>query len=138
MGHGRAASTAAMVYLAGDGVAPDPKEALRLATRAAELEDPSGLVVLGELQFQAGDIDQARATWTRVSRLKPVGPTGQPEQPSDNLVAQQGADLLKLIEYRQRKPEPGRFAMVTVPHVHQGYNNRSFATGAPWGAESLI
>jgi TPR repeat protein len=123
MGHGRAAATAAMVYLAGDGVAPDHEEARRLATRAAELNDPSGHVVLGELQFQAGEIELARVTWTKVSRLKPVGPTGQPEQPSDNLAAQQGADLLKFIEYRCRKPEPGRFALVKVPHVHQGYNN---------------
>jgi hypothetical protein len=30
---------------------------------------------------------------------------------------------LKLIEYRQRKNEPGQFAFVPVPHIHQGYNN---------------
>ncbi len=123
MGSGRAASTAAMVYLAGDGVTPDRKEALKLATRAAELNDPSGLVVLGELYFKAGEIQQARANWTKVSRLKPVGPTGHPEQPSDSMAAQQGADLLKLIDYRQRKSEPGQFALIDVPHVHQGYNN---------------
>jgi len=50
VGHGRAASTAAMVYLAGEGVAPDAGEARKLAARAAELNDPSGLVVLGEIQ----------------------------------------------------------------------------------------
>jgi len=123
MGNGRAASTAAMVYLAGDGVPPDPKEALRLASRAVELNDPSGLVVLGEIQFKAGEIEQARSNWTKVSGLKPVGPTGQPTQPSANMAAQQGADLLKLIDYRQRKSERGKFAIVNVPHVHQGYNN---------------
>lgn len=123
MGHGRAASTAAMVYLAGDGVAPDAAEALKLATRAVELNDPSGLVVLGEITFQAGKIEQARTHWTRVSQMKPVGRTGHPEQSSDNMAAQQGADLLKLIEYRHRKPEPGTFALLDAPHVHQGYNN---------------
>ncbi len=122
-GHGRAASTAAMVYLAGDGVAPDPAEARRLAERAAELDDPSGLVMLGEIQFQAGEIEPARASWTKVSRMKPTGRTGHPEQPSDHMAAQQGADLLKLIDHRRRKPEPGRFALVPMPHIHQGWNN---------------
>jgi len=123
MGHGRAASTAAMVYLAGEGVAADAAEARKLAERAAELNDPSGLVVLGEIRFQAGEIEEARAYWTRVSQMKPVGRTGQPEQPSDNLAAQQGADLLKLIDYRRRKPEPGKFTLVPMPHIHQGWNN---------------
>jgi hypothetical protein len=123
MGHGRAASTAAMVYLAGDGVAPDPVEARKLATRAAELNDPSGLLVLGEIHFQAGEIEQARAHWTKVSQMKPVGRTGRPEQPSDNMAAQQGADLLKLINYRRRKPEQGKFALVAMPHIQQGWNN---------------
>ena len=123
MGSGRAAAEAAMVYLSGEGVPANPQEARRLAARAAELNDPSGLVVLGEIQFQAGDIEQARAHWTKVSQMKPVGPTGQPVQPSDNMSAQEGADLLKLIDYRHRKSEPGIFAFVDAPHVHQGYNN---------------
>jgi len=123
MGHGRAASTAAMVYLAGEGIAPDMAEARKLAERAAELNDPSGLVVLGEIEYQAGEIEPARAHWAKVSQMKPVGPTGRPEQPSDNMAAQQGADLLKLIDYRRRKPEPGKFALVPVPHIHQGWNN---------------
>lgn len=123
MGSGRAASTAAMVYLAGEGVAPDPAEARRLAERAAEMDDPSGLVVLGEIQFQAGEVEQARAHWTRVSRLQPVGATGHPEQPGDQTAAQQGADLLRLVEYRHRKPEPGTFALVPIPHLQQGWNN---------------
>jgi TPR repeat protein len=123
MGHGRAASTAAMVYLAGDGVAPDPMEARKLATRAAELNDPSGLVLLGEIHFQAGEIEAARAQWTKVSQIEPSGRTGHPEQPSDAMAAQQGADLLRLLEYRRRKPEPGKFALVPMPHIHQGWNN---------------
>ncbi len=123
MGHGCAASTAAMVYLAGEGVVPDPAAARRLAVRAAELNDPSGLVVLGEIEFQAGEIEQARAHWTKVSRLKPVGLTGHPEQPSDNVAAQQGADLLKLMDCRRRKPEPGKFGLVAMPHIQQGWNN---------------
>ena len=129
-GHGRAASTAAMAYLAGDGVPPDAKEARRLAERAAELNDPSGLVVLGELHFQAGEVEKARALWTKVSRTKPVGATGQPVQPSDQMAAQQGADLLKLIGDRSRKAEPGEFALVPMPHIHQGWNNCGATTCA--------
>ena len=53
----------------------------------------------------------------------PTGPTGHPAQPSADASAQQGADLLKLIPYRQRKSEPGKFAYVQMPHIHQGYNN---------------
>jgi hypothetical protein len=113
----------AMVHLAGEGVPPDAAVARTLAARAAELNDPSGLVVLGEIQFQAGELEQARANWTKVSQMKPTGPTGQPEQPSDNIAAQQGADLLKLVDYRRRAPEPGQFALVPMPHIQQGWNN---------------
>ena len=122
-GLGRAASTAAMALLSGEGVAPDAAEARRLAERAAELNDPSGLVVLGEMQFQAGDLDAAKTNWARAAKLLPTGLTGHPAQPSGNASAQQGADLLKLIETRQRKGEPGKFAFVQMPHIHQGYNN---------------
>ena len=122
-GHGRAASAAAMAYLSGEGVARDPAEARRLAERAAELNDPSGLVVLGEMQFRAGEMDAAKANWTKASKLLPTGATGHPAQPSGNASAQQAADLLKLIEYRQRKGEPGKFAFVQMPHIQQGYNN---------------
>jgi len=122
-GHGRAAACAAMAYLSGEGIAPDAAQARRLAERAAELNDPSGLVVLGEIQFQAGELDAAKANWTKASQLRPTGPTGHPAQPSADASAQQGADLLKLIDYRQRKGEPGKFAFVKMPHIHQGYNN---------------
>jgi len=122
-GHGRAASTAAMAYLSGEGVAADAVLARKLAERAAELNDPSGLVVLGELQFQAGEIDAAKANWTKASKLHATGATGHPAQPSGNASAQQGADLLKLADYRRRKGEPGKFAFVPMPHINQGYNN---------------
>lgn len=122
-GHGRAASEAAMAYLTGEGMDADPAEARRLAERAAELDDPSGLVLLGELQYQSGDLEGAKTSWGKVSQMRPVGPTGNPEQPSDQLASQQGADLLKLMDWRKRKPEPGRFAFVDAPHIHQGYNN---------------
>ncbi len=122
-GHGRAAASAAMAYLSGEGVPPDPEKARRLAERAAELENAAGFVVLGGMHFQAGEIDAARECWTRASKLHPTGETGHPAQPSDHASAQQGADLLKLIEYRQGKSEPGKFAYVPMPHIHQGYNN---------------
>ncbi|MEI6175341.1 MAG: hypothetical protein WCS43_00500 [Verrucomicrobiota bacterium] len=122
-GNGRAAACAAMAYFSGEGIAPDPVQARRLAERAAELNDPSGLVVLGEMQYQAGDLDAAKATWTKASKLRPTGRTGHPSQPSAEGSAQQSADLLKLIDYRQRKGEPGKFAIVNMPHIHQGYNN---------------
>ncbi len=123
MGNGRAAANAAMVYLSGEGIPADPQEARRLATRSAELNDPSGLVMLGEIQFKAGELDAARANWTKAAASKPVGRTGQPTQPGEYMSAQEGADLLKLIDYRHRKSEPGIFAFVEAPHVHQGFNN---------------
>ena len=123
MGHGRAAAAAAMAYWSGEGVPSDPEKARSLAERAAELENPSGLVVLGEMQFQAGDFEAAKANWTKASKLLPTEATGHPAQPSDQASAQQGADLLKLIDYRRRKSEPGKFAFVQMPHIHQGYNN---------------
>ncbi|MCB1090220.1 MAG: SEL1-like repeat protein [Verrucomicrobiae bacterium] len=123
-GHGRAAATAAMAYLSGEGIESDPVEGRRLAERSAALENPSGLVVLGELEFQAGNLDAATELWTRASRLFPTGATGHPAQPSDNASAQQAADLLKLREFRRRPHgEPGEFAYVPMPHIHQGYNN---------------
>lgn len=123
MGHGRAAAAAAMAYLAGEGVPRDVVKARRLAERAAQLNNPGGLVVLGEMQFQAGELDAARASWMKASKMRPTASTGHPAQPSDHASAQQGADLLKLTAYRQRKGEPGRFAFVPMPHIHQGYNN---------------
>lgn len=123
MGHGRAASAAAMAYLSGEGVPADAEKGAKLAERAAKLNDPSGLVVLGETKFQAGEVEQARELWTRASRLKPTGATGPPIQPSDGMAAQQGADLLTLIDRRGKKAEPGRFALVNVPHTFQGWNN---------------
>jgi TPR repeat protein len=122
-GHGRAAACAAMAYLSGEGIPPDAALARSLAERAAELDDPSGIVLLGELQFLAGDLAAAKANWTKASHLRPTSPTGHPAQPSADASAQQGADLLKLIDYRQRPGEPGKFAFVKMPHVHQGYNN---------------
>ena len=79
-----------MALLSSDGVAPDAAEARRLAERAAELNDPSGLIVLGEIQFQAGELDVAKTNWTRASQLHPTAATGHPAQPSGNASAQQG------------------------------------------------
>jgi arylsulfatase A len=123
MGHGRAAAVAAMAWLAGDGIAADPEKARRLAERAVELGDPSGHVVLGEMHFQAGGLDRARELWTKVAAMHPTRPTSNPEQPSGEMASQQGADLLRLMDLRQRKPEPGRFGLAPAPHLLQGWNN---------------
>ena len=123
LGHGRAASTAAMAYLAGDGVPKDLKQARTLAERAVDLNDPAGHVVLGEMLYRSGDVDGAKALWKKVAGTKPAQDTAQPVQSSDELAAQQGADLLKLLEFRGRKAEPGVFALVDLPHIHQGWNN---------------
>ena len=136
MGHGRAAATAAMTYLAGEGIAPDAVQARRLAERAVELNDPSGHVVLGELAFQAGDLDKARELWTKVAKMHPTRSTSNPEQPSGELASQQAADLLKLMDYRKRKPDHGKFGLVSVPHVLQGWNNCG-ATSCAMFARSL-
>ena len=69
-----------MALLSGKGAAPDATEAYRLAERAAELNDPSDLVLLGELHFQARELDAAKAKWTKASHLLPTGPTGHPAQ----------------------------------------------------------
>jgi len=122
-GHGRAAANAAMAYHSGEGIPADPVLARSLAERAAELNDPSGLVLLGEMHFQAGELNTAKANWTKAAKLHPTTPTGHPAQPSGNASAQQAADLLKLIDYRQLKGEPGKFAFVQMPHIQQGYNN---------------
>ena len=122
-GHGRAAANAAMAYRSGEGVKSNPALSRRFAERAAELNDPSGLVLLGEMHFQAGELDAAKANWTKASKLFPTSATGHPSQPSGNASAQQAVDLIKLIDYRQRKSEPGQFAYVQMPHIQQGYNN---------------
>jgi hypothetical protein len=75
------------------------------------------------MHFQAGETDAAIANWTKASKLHPTGITGHPSQPSDNASAQQAADLLRLMAYRLRKSEPGKFAFVQMPHIQQGYNN---------------
>ncbi|WP_397383308.1 hypothetical protein [Prosthecobacter sp.] len=123
MGHGRAAACAAMAYHSGEGVGRDAAQARRLAEHAAELNNPSGMVLLGEMHFLAGETDAAIANWTKASKLHPTGITGHPSQPSDNASAQQAADLLRLMAYRLRKSEPGKFAFVQMPHIQQGYNN---------------
>ena len=123
-GHGRAAACAAMASFSGEGVPRDEAKARKLAERAVELNDPSGLVFFGELRFRDGDIDAAKDLWTRAAALAETGATGHPAQPSASASAQQGADLLRLIPYRQgKRNEPGKAAFIEIPHVHQGYNN---------------
>ncbi len=123
LGHGRAASSSGMAYLSGEGVKADPVKGRRLIERAVELNDPYGLVVMGELHYRDGHLEKAKECWKKVAAMKPVGETGQPTQPSGEMAAQQGADLLKLIDWRKRKREPGKFALIEIPHIHQGHNN---------------
>lgn len=122
-GHGRAAVSAACAYLTGEGIPRDQAKALRYAQIAADADNPSGLIVLGELHYQRGEIEMAKANWTKAAKAHPTAATGHPAQPTDNASAQQGVDLLKLVRYRQQKSEPGKFAFVQMPHIYQGYNN---------------
>jgi hypothetical protein len=110
MGHGRAAARVAMAFMDGEGADPDKDEAIRWASRAAELGTGDGCIVLGELRFQNGQLDAAKEAWQK----------GASQKDGD---AGESASLLKLIEYRNHKSEPGKFAIVEGPHVHQGWNN---------------
>ena len=87
MGHGRAASSAAMVYLSGEGVKEDAAQGRQPAERGANLKDPYGLVLMGELYFQTGKMEEAANSWKAVSAMKPVKPTGQPTQRSGEMAA---------------------------------------------------
>jgi hypothetical protein len=71
-GHGRAAAAAAMAFHSGEGVPRDAAKARELAERAAQLGNAGGLVFLGELQFQAGDIEAAKESWTKASKLPTI------------------------------------------------------------------
>jgi hypothetical protein len=110
MGHGLAAAQVAMAYMDGEGAVPNKGEALRWATKSADLDAEAGWVVLGELRYEDGQVQAAREAWEK----------GAPKKGKD---AKEAADLLALIDYRTRKPEPGKFAIIEGPHVHQGYNN---------------
>jgi len=74
-----------------------------------KLNDPSGLVVLGGIaSFKAGELDAAKANWTRALEA----PSHRPHRASCAALPptpppQQGADLLKLIDYRQRQGRAG-------------------------------
>ena len=56
--------------------------------RATERNDRSGLVVLGELQFQAGELDAAKANRTTASQLFQPAP-----RPAPRSLAFTAADL---------------------------------------------
>ncbi len=107
MGHGAAAAKVAMAYMSGEGAAPNKDDAARWAAKAADFGRWSGWVILGELKFEAGQIDAARDYWQKAAAKGD----------------KQAADLLILIDYRTRKAEPGQFGLIESPHVYQGYNN---------------
>ena len=50
------ATNATILYLSADGIAPDTAEAWQLAKRTAELNDTKSLVLLREIEFQAGKL----------------------------------------------------------------------------------
>ena len=118
-GHEPAALQLAMMYAAGEGVGRDEAAAARWCERAAGRGSVPALVLLGELHFTAGRRPEAQKAWEDAARR------GSPE----------AADLLKLMPWRTREPEPGRFAFVQSPHVHQGHNNCG-ATSAAMFARS--
>ncbi|OWK34422.1 C39 family peptidase [Fimbriiglobus ruber] len=106
-GSGEAALALAMLYASGDGAPRDANEALRWCEMALKTTPTEALIFLGELQFQMGEDEKAVASWEKAAQKN----------------SQQAKDLLRLKEWRRRKPEAGQFAYVAIPHIHQGYNN---------------
>ncbi len=121
-GNAKAAVEAAMVYLSGEGIPADPAEARRLAQIAADADYVTGLVILGELYFQEGKVEEAKEIWTKAAKMRRGGPAEHPVNPTNSSDAQQAADLLYLIPYRLKQKE-GAYAYIESQHVHQGWNN---------------
>jgi hypothetical protein len=111
-GNGAAALRLAMLHASGDGARKDATQALHWCDKAVELKETHALVLLGELRFLKGEVSAARQAWKQAVAQKSA----------------QAGDLLRLVEWRQRKAEPGKFALVELVHVHQGFNNCGSAT----------
>jgi hypothetical protein len=113
-GNGAAALRLAMMHACGDGVPPDASAALRWCEKAVALGETDALVLLGELRFGQGEADAARLAWQMAQARR----------------SRQAADLLRLAAWRRLKPEPGKFALLELAHVHQGHNNCGSATAS--------
>jgi hypothetical protein len=105
-------SAAAMLSLgtvlaAGDGIDRDEAKAAEWCEKAAAAGNPDALLLLGELKRRAGKFDEAKEVWEKAAAAKSPA----------------AADLLKLLTWRDRKPEPDKFAFVDFRHIHQGWNN---------------
>ena len=95
------------VLAAGDGIDPDEAKAAEWCEKSAAAGNTDALLLLGELKRRAGKFDEAKGVWEKAAAAK-------------NPAA---ADLLKLLAWRDRKPEPEKFAFVDFRHIHQGWNN---------------
>lgn len=106
-GKASAAFRLAVIYFAGDGADRDPALAEKFCRQAAEGGSVEAKVLLGEMLYQQGKKDEAKERWAAVAE-------------GGNQAAR---DLLALAAWRDRKPEPGKFAYVEYRHVLQGWNN---------------
>ncbi|MGL6094666.1 MAG: C39 family peptidase [Fimbriiglobus sp.] len=107
MGRPDAAFRLAMIYAAGDGAPRDAAAATKWCKIAADAEHTDALVMLGELRYEAGETDAAKAAWDKAAAAG----------------SKSAKVLLKLLPWRGKKAEPGKFAYVEYRHVHQGWNN---------------
>jgi len=106
---GKAHATArlAMIYFSGDGAHRDPKLAEKFCRQAADTGLGEAKVLLGEMLYQQGKKEEAKELWEEIAK-------------QGNRAAK---DLLTVTVWRDKKPEPGKFAYVEYRHVHQGWNN---------------
>lgn len=102
------------VLAAGDGIERDEAKAADWCEKSAAAGNTDAVVLLGELRLRAGKADQAKEVWEKAAAAK----------------NQQAADLLKLLAWRDRKPEAGKFAFVDLRHVNQGWNNCGSASSS--------
>lgn len=106
-GNGRAATELAMIFYSGEGSDRDTAQAEKLCRQAAAAGRPDAKVLLGEMLYRQGNRDAAKEIWEEMARQD----------------VQAAKDLLQLLAWRDKKPEPGKFSYIEYQHVHQGWNN---------------
>jgi TPR repeat protein len=106
-GSGSASARLAIIYYSGEGSDRDAAQAEKYCRQAADAGDPDAKVLLGEILYQQQKEDAAKELWEEMAKRR-------------NQVA---IGLLKLLSWRDKKSEPGKFAYVEYQHVYQGWNN---------------